>query len=75
MCFNRPSSPTVFPQPASLSHSPFCQPLSSAEHAVYPAYPYEADPMICPLCQGEMRVITVIHDRGVIRRILEHLKL
>jgi len=40
MCFNRPSSPTVFPQPASLSQSPFCQPLPSAEHAVYPAYPF-----------------------------------
>ncbi len=36
---------------------------------------YEADPLICPRCQSEMRVIAVIHDGSVIRQILEHLKL
>ena len=34
---------------------------------------YEADPLECPRCHGPMRVIALIEDRGVIRRILEHL--
>jgi hypothetical protein len=36
---------------------------------------YEVDPLICPKCQGTMRVISVIDDRQVIRAILEHLGL
>ena len=34
---------------------------------------YEADPLECPKCKGPMRVIALIEDAGVIRRILEHL--
>ena len=34
---------------------------------------YEADPLECPRCKGAMRVIALIDDPGVIRRILEHL--
>ncbi|MGH8648883.1 MAG: hypothetical protein ACREUP_06210, partial [Burkholderiales bacterium] len=34
---------------------------------------YEADPLECPRCKGPMRVIALIEDPGVIRRILEHL--
>jgi len=38
---------------------------------------YEADPLECPKCRsvksGPMRVIALIEDAGVIRRILEHL--
>ena len=36
---------------------------------------YEADPLECPRCQGPMRVIALIENPGVIRRILEHLGL
>jgi hypothetical protein len=36
---------------------------------------YEADPLQCPKCKGPMRVIALIDDPGVIRRILEHLGL
>jgi len=36
---------------------------------------YEVDPLICPKCQGKMRVISAIDDRQVIRAILEHLGL
>ncbi len=36
---------------------------------------YEADPLICPHCGNEMRVIAVINDRSMIRLILAHLKL
>jgi hypothetical protein len=34
---------------------------------------YEADPLECPKCKGPMRIIALIEDPGVIRRILEHL--
>jgi len=36
---------------------------------------YEVDPLVCPKCQGTMRVISAIDDRQVIRAILEHLGL
>jgi hypothetical protein len=36
---------------------------------------YEVDPLICPKCQGTMRVIGSIDDPSVIRAILEHLGL
>jgi len=34
---------------------------------------YEADPLVCSKCKGPMRVIALIDDPGVIRRVLEHL--
>lgn len=34
---------------------------------------YEADPLVCPKCKGPMRVIALIDDPTVVRRILEHL--
>jgi len=36
---------------------------------------YEADPLECPKCKGPMRVIALIEDAHVVRRILEHLGL
>jgi len=36
---------------------------------------YEVDPLKCPRCDHEMRVIALIHDPGVIQRILKHLGL
>ena len=36
---------------------------------------YEVDPLLCPKCQGKMRVIGSIEDPSVIRAILEHLGL
>jgi hypothetical protein len=36
---------------------------------------YEVDPLECPKCKGPMRVITLIDDPAVVRRILEHLGL
>ena len=35
---------------------------------------YEVDPLICPKCGGEMRVISFITEFQVIRRILDHLE-
>ena len=34
---------------------------------------YQADPLACPKCKGPMRVIALIDDPGVVRRILDHL--
>jgi hypothetical protein len=36
---------------------------------------YEVDPLVCPKCQGVMRVISSIEDPSVIRDILNHLGL
>ena len=33
------------------------------------------DPLTCPKCSGEMEVISVIEDEGVIKKILNHLNL
>jgi hypothetical protein len=35
---------------------------------------YEVDPLVCPKCGGEMRIISVILDPAVITSILEHLR-
>ena len=34
---------------------------------------YETDPLVCPRCQGVMRVVSFITEGRVIRRILDHL--
>ena len=36
---------------------------------------YEVDPLVCPKCQGAMRIISFIEDPSVIRDILNHLGL
>ncbi len=36
---------------------------------------WEADPLICPKCSREMRIVALIDDRQVIARILRHLGL
>ena len=35
---------------------------------------YEVDPLVCPRCGAEMRVIAFITEPRVIRRILDHLR-
>jgi len=34
---------------------------------------YETDPLCCPRCSGKMKVISVIEDQDVIKKILKHL--
>ena len=34
---------------------------------------YEVDPLICPKCSGQMKVISLIEDEEVIKKILKHL--
>jgi hypothetical protein len=36
---------------------------------------YETDPLCCPRCQGRMRIIAIIKDDEVIKKILKHLNL
>lgn len=36
---------------------------------------YEVDPLTCPKCQGQMRIIAFIEDEEVIKKILKHLGL
>ena len=36
---------------------------------------YEVDPLICPLCGGQMRIIFFIEEPKTIDRIIRHLKL
>ena len=36
---------------------------------------YEIDPLLCPSCGGQMKIISFIDDHKVIDRIISHLKL
>jgi len=36
---------------------------------------YEVDPLICPTCGGQMRVIAFIVDYSAVDRIISHFKL
>jgi Putative transposase/Transposase zinc-binding domain len=36
---------------------------------------WEVDPLVCPHCQAEMKIVSFIVERKVIRKILTHLKL
>ena len=36
---------------------------------------YEIDPLICPSCRGQMRIIAFIEDLKAIDKIIRHLKL
>jgi hypothetical protein len=36
---------------------------------------YAVDPLECPKCKGPMRVIALIEEKAVIRKILTHLSL
>ena len=35
---------------------------------------YEADPLVCPRCGAEMRVLGFITEPRVVRRIVDHLR-
>ena len=36
---------------------------------------YEVNPLTCPKCRGEMRIIAFLTDSAVVDRIINHLKL
>jgi hypothetical protein len=35
---------------------------------------YEVDPLVCPRCHGEMRIVAFIIDPTVVDKILKHLR-
>nr|CBX30254.1 hypothetical protein N47_D30630 [uncultured Desulfobacterium sp.] len=36
---------------------------------------YEVDPLLCPKCQGPMKIISIIDQAEIIQKILRHLNL
>jgi len=34
---------------------------------------YEVDPLLCPVCRGQMKIIAFIEDYKVVKKILDHL--
>jgi len=36
---------------------------------------YEVDPMVCPKCGGQMKVVAFLTEHAVVDRIIDHLKL
>jgi len=36
---------------------------------------YETDPLICPRCGGDMRIIAPVEDYKVVKKILDYLKI
>ncbi len=62
---------------------PSCPPIIGDEASFMPSSGwadmirkvYEIDPLICPKCGGQMRIISFIEDYKVIDKIIDHLKL
>jgi len=62
---------------------PSCPPIIEDEASFIPSRGwadmikkvYEIDPLICPKCGGQMRIISFIEDYKVIDKIIDHLKL
>lgn len=36
---------------------------------------YHTDPLLCPKCSGHMRIISIIEDLAIVKKILQHLNL
>ena len=51
------------------------QPIPSKGWAEMIRKVYEVDPMLCPRCGGQMRIISFLTDYAVVDRIINHLKL
>ncbi len=64
--------PDVHPPPPSSSVSPSLAALRRGWAQLIRRV-YEVDPLVCPPCQGVMRVVAFITEPRVIRRILDHL--
>jgi len=55
------------------SHSSICTQLRWRRKPNQKQSVYEAEPLECSKCQGPMRIIALIDDPHVVRRILDHL--
>ena len=62
-----------------LSHSPIIEDepgyVPSKGWAEMIRKVYEVDPLICPTCGGQMRIVSFIEEPKVIDKIIAHLKL
>jgi hypothetical protein len=63
--------PPPHPPPPSASVSPSLAALRRGWAQLIRRV-YEVDPLVCPRCQGVMRVVAFITEGRVIRRILDH---
>jgi hypothetical protein len=68
-----PSSPGEAPEGATIPDGPHRAALRR-RWAEMIRRVYEVDPLVCPRCGGEMRVIGFITQPAVIKRILDHLR-
>ena len=69
------SMPVIVPQPVETSEAD-APPRCTASHylwAMLLTRIYEALPLVCPICQAQMRIIAFITDAGTVRKILDHL--
>jgi hypothetical protein len=67
--------PVIVPLPVEAS-SEETPPRRAASHylwAMLLARIYETLPLVCPVCQTQMRIIAFITDAGTVRKILDHL--
>jgi hypothetical protein len=75
--FDSPSSP----QPEGIANAPgpaCSHPTDRGPRrrwAQLLARVYEVDPLRCPACHGEMRILAFLTDPGVVRPILRHLRI
>jgi len=69
--------PHALPSPPGATPAPCAHGASRARSrwARLLARVYEVDPLRCPSCHGEMRVVCFLTDPPVVRRILRHLNL
>ena len=63
------------PAPIGWHNSALTSRIASSTWARLIHKVYEVDPLECPRCKGPMRVIALIDDKAVIRKILAHLGL
>jgi hypothetical protein len=68
-----PSSPDQAPEDAAIPDGPYRAALRR-RWAELIRRVYEVDPLICPRCGSEMRVIGFITQPALIDRILDHLR-
>jgi len=66
------SGPDVHPPPPPACASPSLAALRRGWAQLLRRV-YETDPLVCPRCQGVMRVVAFITEGRIIRRILDHL--
>ena len=68
--------PVIMPPPVAAVNSEDPPPRRAASHylwAMLLARIYEALPLVCPVCQTQMRIIAFITDAGTVRKILDHI--